>query len=206
MLIRLTTIAYEIASKNEIYMFLSESLYLMIKDNRFTENNRYLIFSAIIGGKNLIALILEVLSRKKLRHARAVYIASLKVVFIYMAAKMLSRLPLAADRLMAHFPKLFGGARLYTYLPDQSRAVNMILTKGITVFWWMALLYTLLALGLYRLIYAIFVKAQASKNNEEIEEISLARKLIMKFVFSKVCLTSHERLQPELLQFHRNFL
>ena len=112
---RLITINYEISSKNELYLFLSEGLYYVVNEDRVTENTKWLVFAAITSAKGLIMVIFEVLSLKKFKFTKTLYLTLFDLFYTFAIARLYSWLPQLVDKLMVFQPQLFGNVRLKTY-------------------------------------------------------------------------------------------
>ena len=106
---------------------MSDSNYLVVNENRITENNRSLAYSALIMLKGLVILVFEVLIGRKLRTAKPVYLVAFRVYYTVTALWLISYLPLVFDRLLRSFPEVFQDARLKTY--DQPAFQKVVITN-----------------------------------------------------------------------------
>lgn len=107
-------------------MFLSESIYLVVNDNRITELSRWLLFAALILGKGIAIVIFEIMVMQKLKSARPFYFVAFQTFFMILAIKGVSMLPLAFDRVLHMLPEVFLGARLRTYDQEAFQKVALV--------------------------------------------------------------------------------
>ncbi len=115
---RLISISYECGGKNELFYFLNDANYFIINENRRSEDNRFLIFGAMIIGKSLLIVILDLFATGKLKHVETFYIEIFRIGMIVTSVKLMKYLPQLVDYGLAYLGNAVGGARLQTY--DQS--------------------------------------------------------------------------------------
>ena len=172
------TISYEIASKNELYMFLSEANYFLVHEDRISDNNKYMSMSAIFGGKSLVLVIIEAVSIGKLKSARPVYLTAFQFMFLAATLKCIGLLPMALNQLLQNHSTLFNGAMLKTYNNDDFR-------KGMNLLYGCLAFCLLMAYGAYRYLMRIFVGSFEKASPEQNFEANRFNSLVGKYIMSR---------------------
>lgn len=84
----------------------------------------WFVWSVITSLKGLLIFMIEVMSIRKFRFSKAVYLSLFELFYNFAVAKLCSFLPQFVDKVMVLNPQLFSGVRLRTYDQESFKTVR----------------------------------------------------------------------------------
>jgi len=182
---RLLTLSYEIASKNELYLFLSEPNYFMVKPNRRSEDNKYLPMAGLLYGQVILVVILEIVSFRKFRFAKVFFLETFKMGFVLGTIMVCAFLPKHFDKLLALSQLAPATTRLQTYSQESFRQVAL-LEQAMTLFYAAVLSVLAGSFMFYASVARLFLGSHGLYSEEEKREARLFRAALFKMVFGRL--------------------
>lgn len=95
----------------------------MVKQNRRSEDNKYLPMAGLLYGQVILVVILEIVSFRKFRFAKVFFLETFKMGFILGTIMVAAFLPKHFDRLLTISPMISQTVRLQTYNQENFRQV-----------------------------------------------------------------------------------